>query len=227
MVILRGFKLNWPPEFYEVLGWISAINFNIEFTAPECFLGDFISYVQKLRATLLLPIFFITIALFVSKLKQTVRWIWNTLVERKPYSSKNIESKSEIFKSFNAILLFLYTSVATSALSHFDCRLDVDGNYYMERDASLKCYDEGWNGELPFVIAAICVYVVGIPIYFILMFYFMYQTRWKRRFCDRARIVAKQIMKFDAFYHTDRQYFVLVNLLQKLALVAAGVYFTE
>ncbi|KAI9138582.1 hypothetical protein BKA69DRAFT_1040787 [Paraphysoderma sedebokerense] len=196
IVILRGFQLNWPPEFYAVLGWLSAINFNIEFTAPECFLGDFISYSQKLRATLFLPIFFIAIAFLLSNLMLAIEWIRYKLLGSKEASPERTQKKNEVFKSFNAILLFLYASVATSALGHFDCLLDIDGKYYLDRDASLKCFDSAWNADLPFVISAI----------------------W---------VVAVRIMRFDEFYHPDRQFFVLINLLQKLALVAAGVYFTE
>ncbi|KAI9138594.1 hypothetical protein BKA69DRAFT_764800 [Paraphysoderma sedebokerense] len=227
IVILRGFQLNWPPEFYEVLGWLSAINFNIEFTAPECFVGDFISYSQKLQVTLFLPIFFIAIAFLVSELTVAVQWIRYKLLRAKKKISTHDHKKGEIFKSINAILVFLYTSVATSALGHFDCLLDIDGNYYLDRDASLKCYDDAWNADLPFVVSAICIYVVGIPIYFSLMFNFMYQKRRNSRIWSNARIIAFRIMKFDEFYHPGRQYFVLINLLQKLALVAAGVYFTD
>ncbi|KAI9135984.1 hypothetical protein BKA69DRAFT_267765 [Paraphysoderma sedebokerense] len=122
IVILRGFQLNWPPEFYTVIGWLSAINFNIEFTAPECFIGDFISYSQKLRVTLFLPIFFIGFAFVVSKLTIAFRWIRSKLLR----SKRSTERKSNnIFKSFNAILVFLYTSVATAALGyvwHRQCR---------------------------------------------------------------------------------------------------------
>ncbi|KAI9138592.1 hypothetical protein BKA69DRAFT_1177266, partial [Paraphysoderma sedebokerense] len=214
------------PEFYAVLGWLSAINLNIEFTAPECFVGDFISYGQKLRVTLLLPIFLIVITVLLSSLIRAIGWIRFKLRRSNNSPPRSDQSKNDIFQSVNAILLFLYTTVATSSLGHFDCQLDVDGNYYLNRDASLKCYDSAWNADLPFVILAVCIYVVGIPLYFSVMFYFMYQKRRDSKFWNDARLFASRIMIFDKFYHPDRQFFVLFNLLQKLALVVAGVFFT-
>ncbi|KAI9137444.1 hypothetical protein BKA69DRAFT_1097880 [Paraphysoderma sedebokerense] len=55
----------------------------------------------------------------------------------------------------------------------------------------------------------------------------MYQEQRTSSFWRSAKSVALRIMRFDEYYQQTRQYFVLVNLLQKLVLVAAGVFFTN
>jgi hypothetical protein len=73
--------------------------------------------------------------------------------------------KLALFTSF-----LMYPIVSRSVLSIFICK-DVVGVYYMNADFSIVCFDDAWNRILPYAVLMICIYPIGIPLFFVTTLY--------------------------------------------------------
>ncbi len=62
----------------------------------------------------------------------------------------------------------------------------IEGVYYLLEDFNIKCYDQRWFNYLPFNIASIVVYPIGIP----LMFFYVL---WKHRLNFRRPDIRAQL----------------------------------
>lgn len=133
IIVLRDIKLNWTPEFHLVLNSISFLNFNVELTSPECFILDEpINFSLKLRLTLAIPIFLFgilaVIALYnsmtmlrlrnrcMAAIARLFRFAY-TKMDEASMQRKHTESVYLVLRGFNAIILFVYVTVASKALA--------------------------------------------------------------------------------------------------------------
>lgn len=95
---------------------------------------------------------------------------WSNEAEADPSASKKKkrrpESTSLLSQMIGTVLFalkFLYLSLATKALSIFNCTYDsLTGAYYFEVEPNRVCFTKSWwNALLPYTIAALIIYVFG------------------------------------------------------------------
>ncbi|KAI9140027.1 hypothetical protein BKA69DRAFT_592450 [Paraphysoderma sedebokerense] len=128
---------------------------------------------------------------------------------------------------FNALLSILFANLATKSLGLFDCTLEQDGYYYLDADASMRCYSDQWNAAVPYGLAGIIVYVIGIPLYYSALLYVIYQKSYQGTFWRQAKEVVPKIMTFEHIYKPEKQRFILVQLLQKFCLIVVSMFFSS
>ncbi|KAI9138827.1 hypothetical protein BKA69DRAFT_1040611 [Paraphysoderma sedebokerense] len=230
IIVLRDIKLNWTPEFHLVLNSISFLNFNVELTSPECFILDEpINFSLKLRLTLAIPLLLFgilaVIALYnsmtilrlknryVPAIAKILKFKFVTLDEVS-MQKKHTESVFRILRGFNAILLFVYVTVASKSLAFFDCTKMSDGNYYLDADPSLRCNEgEAWRqADMP-------IAVLGVLL--------LYQTQKSGPTWTRAKETCKKLVSQNSYMKPQFQYFLLVQIIQKLFVIVVKQFFTN
>ncbi|KAI9137008.1 hypothetical protein BKA69DRAFT_68271 [Paraphysoderma sedebokerense] len=249
ILVIRDLQLKWTLTFHSVLNVLSVINFNVDLVSPECFITtESFRFSLKMKLVLLIPIILVSIlALFVvlhspplayifSKLKRMV-----TLTKGNSRSSSGVVSRqiippaeaqrSRVFmavRAFNLILSVLYIMVATQSLALFDCTKEADNYLYLDADVSLRCYENWWWKDFPLAVAAVIVYVIGIPVYYFCLFYILYQNKHRSPRWQRWKKIIQKVQDTEyAFLKPEYQYFVFLQIIFKLAIIAVRMFFTS
>jgi hypothetical protein len=146
----------------------------------------------------------------VSNINEIVRH--NTTVWRSRILERmnHMRFDNKLWKLLFWMLLLSYPSISVRVIGFFNCR-EIGHEFYLSKDLSVVCFDSLWALYTPVALAAMLVYVVGVPILF---FAVLYQARcagvsWnmhlstlndKRRehFLKEAAIDAKISMEFWA-----------------------------
>jgi hypothetical protein len=136
-----------------MINWFSWINLDVfSATYVDCINGH-VSYYTSFLTTIIAPIVvvvalpllsFPVLSLIIKARKRPLqlRIVWNIII--------------------NHIMLFLfivYTGVSLKVLQMFKCR-EVDGEWYLEADLTIKCYDSTYRSYL--ILASFAVLVTFI-----------------------------------------------------------------
>src|SRR5687768_2435112 len=65
--------------------------------------------------------------------------------------------------AYSVIVIQMYIFLSQAALEYFDCSLYDDGEYRLDAQPTIKCYDGDWLRYLPLGIFAIILHVVFVP----------------------------------------------------------------
>ncbi|KAI9146222.1 hypothetical protein BKA69DRAFT_3966 [Paraphysoderma sedebokerense] len=239
--ILRNIRLDWPQELLELVEHINFIALNIDIVAPECIVQEPLTFSQRLRIVLALPICLLAITLLIASIAGCIK---NLKAPRTNNRNRNsfLNTSSQpkerdnytdiafrVVGLFHVALSILYVNIAAKSFALFDCTVEDDGNAWLDAKVSLICYQDWWYQELPYGIAAIIVYALGIPLYFSVLSYFYYQTYHEGRFWDKWRQISGRLMeRFGGRqFKPEYRYFVVLQLFEKLAMVAVSTFFTR
>ncbi|KAI9136352.1 hypothetical protein BKA69DRAFT_1104795 [Paraphysoderma sedebokerense] len=237
--MLRKVRLNWPPELIAIIDYINFLNFNVELISPECLLKMSLNFSQKSRIVLALPIILLLLVTFIFALLMFINVFKSPRGSSRTFSPSNLLTSAEkyggnnngallrIIKAFNIALSVLYVNLAAKSLSLFDCTYESDGKAYLDDEVALVCYQEWWYRDLPINIASVTLYVVGIPLYFGVLSYLCFQTRHPESSWEKCRQIAQVIIHCDGHFKTKCQYFVVVQLLHKLAILCISLFFSR
>ncbi|KAI9139411.1 hypothetical protein BKA69DRAFT_670345 [Paraphysoderma sedebokerense] len=245
ILVLREINMKWTPEFDFVMNYLSFLNFNIELIAPECLTSDeVLNYVFKMRITLAMPLilfgFLATVIILnhadvqeaiiygvrpvVRKLKIPVQ----NQVNKVALQRTQKETILKAAKALNALLSLLYITVTTRTLGYFDCTKELDGFYYLDSDASFRCYDSRWMDHSAAAWLGLIFYVLGIPLYFMTFFFLLHQEKFSGAIWLKCKRKVKKIIDSDLNYiKPDYQYFMLLQILQKLTLICINIFFSK
>lgn len=114
-------------------------------------------------------------------------------------------------------LFLLYPYVSSMVLKMFICR-EVRGEYRLQADFSLFCFDEQWMSHLGFIIPMVLLYPIGVPVIF---FACLYAHR------DRLLYTSTRA-KFGflyAAYFNGSWWMEMVNVLYKLFMTSMIGFF--
>jgi hypothetical protein len=177
-----------PEEFRPLMQAISAANFNIDLTAPECVdVRQQGKYVFRFLAPLLLPLsLFIQYGISLVQSRFAKRW-GEPLKKRFPSFFKDLSSKSTLLdkakfyfsrifvqdlgmtfdRVINTILLLfdiVYIYVCEITFRIFSCYENTDGTYSMLDAPSVRCFSsEWWRSYFPISLISFFVYVISFP----------------------------------------------------------------
>lgn len=70
--------------------------------------------------------------------------------------------------AYSVIVIQMYIFLSQAALEYFDCSLYDDGEYRLDAQPTIKCYDGDWLRYLPLGIFAIILHVVFVPMVWII-----------------------------------------------------------
>jgi hypothetical protein len=84
-------------------------------------------------------------------------------------SKKSLSSR--IAATIGFILIALYTSSISVALTPFNCKMQPNGTYTLLKDSSIICYDAEWYNHLWVVILAILLCPIAVPVGLFLIYF--------------------------------------------------------
>ena len=123
---------------------------------------------------------------------------------------------------FHTFLHFLYVVLASWALGFFSCVEITPNVYVMRKSPSITCFEGQHLVHLPYYIAGVIVYVIGLPTYYSFMYIVLYQTKFKTPFLLSIKeLVHKLLLKNRSVYKADRQYIISAQLFLKLVILLA------
>ncbi|KAI9138999.1 hypothetical protein BKA69DRAFT_701786 [Paraphysoderma sedebokerense] len=227
ILIIRNFQLEWPEQLMAVVDMVAIVNFNIEYAGPECFSDLYVfDYPLKMKISLLIPFALIGVVGLcaatwagISKLNRLIR-------KTKVQESNNYQLISGV-KFYNVLLSVTFITVAQNSLALFDCTYEADGNYYLDADPSLICFQDWWYRDLGIAIAAVLLYVFGIPVYFFMIYYTSQQAKYTGPTWTSLKNFSTKILHADRLFHPQHQYFVFIQFMQKIVFVLINMFFTR
>ncbi|KAI9136642.1 hypothetical protein BKA69DRAFT_112298 [Paraphysoderma sedebokerense] len=226
------------------LNAVSFVMFNPELSSPECFIPtEDNPFGLKLRIILAIPLvlmaFLLLFAIFNARIFRIPIYraieVCSKCFRRgyqRPDDDTLLRRQKEAYfgiaRGFNTILSLVYITIAAKSLSFFDCTKESDGYYYLDAEPSMRCYEESWWHEnVLFAWLGFCLYVLGIPIYFFVVFYFVYQEKQKHAFFIRMRTLCREVISQNTYVKPQYQYLIFVQILLKLLVITIQRFFTK
>ena len=160
--MLVSMDLGWPTALKILYGLITVIVVKFELFSPQCFIPKS-AYLVKLIVINLLPaillLFFVPYIYFR-------RW----RAARDPEAERPHQWCTGPLAGFLALLSVAYTTIVDVNLEYWNCEYSHDGMYFMVASPNVQCWnysDPNLHTMLrPVVIAAMILYVAGIPLLF-------------------------------------------------------------
>ncbi|KAI9141343.1 hypothetical protein BKA69DRAFT_416759 [Paraphysoderma sedebokerense] len=130
-------------------------------------------------------------------------------------------------KVANILLSISYLSIAKYSLGLFDCVRELDGKIYLDPDKSLQCYQDWWTEDVPIASFGIVFYVIGIPLYYFAQLLIIGQSNWTNSRMQKIRNLCRKTFGGDSTFREGYQFCILLQLIQKLALLLINMFFTR
>ena len=146
LALLSATKTPWPQVILDLYTWLSAFNFNINITAPECAFE--LAYEDKWRMILIMP-GFLFIGVFVFN---NVMILVNKLILNK-HGKEIYAHTHRAYGIAVTVMYYIYLSLSMNALEIFNCstveledpltgEIFSDGKMYM-KETNWVCYESG------------------------------------------------------------------------------------
>ncbi|KNC49889.1 uncharacterized protein AMSG_06186 [Thecamonas trahens ATCC 50062] len=212
IAVMASFKLRWPSAVLKVFDFFSVLNFNVDLLATDCSVEY--PYAFKwgvtMAAPLLLGTVYIALVLFsrllcsvVSRRHRGIPW-WL------------------VGTSMVTVASFAYMFLSAKAVEFFDCTQQADGRYLLDADPSLECYQPWWMDMLPAGIAAVVVYVMGIPATFLLLI-----LKYRSSLEDTKSAGFRVFGIISSRFRPSLAWYELIVIMRKLFIAVAMMTFSE
>jgi len=155
-------EIDYPQRFVTFINYFNPLNLDfVKLTSADC-ISSAIDHYFKFYCWLLLPVGMILI-LYVA-------YLLPNQCNRNATGAQKKRRRREFWRLVMFTLFLVYPSVSSSIFSIFVCK-DVEGTSYLTADFSLLCYTEKWKTVSYVAFAAIVIYPIGVP------FFFLWQLR--------------------------------------------------
>jgi len=159
LALFYASKVKWPPALEHMFQYLSAFNFNIDLTAPECTVPN-VTYAMRWSLTEALPLG----ALVIFVLMHMVRYLKKRCVDRR--TNKLHSHGSALLATGLTMFYYLYLYITRTTLEVFNCSPTdpPDGKTYMSAEF-IPCYEAGGTQmKLLFpAIVTLLLYTIGFP----------------------------------------------------------------
>eukprot|EP00161_Ancyromonas_sigmoides_P005253 TRINITY_DN155_c0_g1_i11.p1 TRINITY_DN155_c0_g1~~TRINITY_DN155_c0_g1_i11.p1 ORF type:complete len:1977 (-),score=42.19 TRINITY_DN155_c0_g1_i11:409-6339(-) len=248
--IVLSMELRWPSSVRDTVSWLTVpFTFNIDFLASECSLPIAFTakWIMTLALPLFFALMFgviygvIHLHALVMGRGRASNSPASTPVPSSPRGSLRLATarrsmrdtlmrgatgdtlssiRNSICNAFVLIVSLLYLVLSEAALSFFDCTKQPDNTWTLDSAPANICFSEWWYARLPVSLAALAVYVVGIPLGVVLLLH-----RNKTRLYDP--VFASRFGVLYQRYHATHAYWEAMVMMRKVALVLGKTLFTQ
>ena len=157
--VVADANLGWDSGPRAILNVFNFFNVDANIFASECALDSF--YV-KYAMSVLLPVLFLG-GVVLGLLLLWVLASYISLIEALRVHTVHTLFDAVVFM----VAPLLYVPMARATLTLFDCaRLDSSADWVVDSDPGVACFDSDWWEVAPIGIAAVVLYLFGIPLYF-------------------------------------------------------------
>jgi hypothetical protein len=204
--ISSGLEVTWPAGFKRFLEIFSVVNLDLmALSSFDCVATT--TFFDKYMMWGILPAALVVKVLLVYMVPQLI-------IARKDQDKKH--ARKEIRQKFWKIVVFMlfliYPTVSRKVLQIFMCQKVYD-TWYLRVDMRILCYEGEWNKYLPWALAFIALYPVGIVFLF-----------WSKLFKYRYRLyehgVEAQFGLLYAGYNRDVWWYEAADQFNKLSVTS-------
>ena len=215
MGILSTGKYGWSDEAQSVLSVFNAANVDVNLFASECSLASFHT---KYVVSIALPIVVlgaVVVGLLILKGMAGAGMV--------PFRLRGLASariRILVDAALFTVTPVLYIPMARATLVMFDCVQLPNGDFVLDVDPGVACFDSGWLGILPVGLVGLVSFVFGFPLYFL----FSLVTR-RSKLLQPATFV-----RFGGLYKLFRVSYYwggMADLGKRLAIVLTSVFLSE
>lgn len=212
MSLFNQLSNDWPFSLSRLFSISKLINFDVQFFGVECEteISFWTMWKLKLAMPLLLMISFGLASIIYPLYLHIKSLLGFSVIFPENFREKLIFALTLSFS-------LLYTLLVTTSISPVNCFLQPTGVYVLLQEPSVQCYDEVWMQNLPFLVTAFVVYVLGFPLCIAAVF-----------FIYRKKIPPNQFESmfghFSMPYKESFFWWELVNILHKSATVVTGLF---
>lgn len=230
LTVIGEININWPTLLKDFLQILAVSNMKEESIMPECLFGgilhDWSSH--KMWIAWLLPLLLCATSMLVTVVEALgLKWLkWWRL--RNSYkncvaivpNNVHLAPLASYFRVIHVVLYISYLNFIKSSVNIFDCTAGLDGYAYLDADPSFRCYTEEWQRRVPLAIAGLCLFVIGIPLYFMSLLYFKYHPKVDKT----VKSWSTELLTFGHSYKQEAYYFIVIQLIMKTVLVCSNAF---
>ena len=199
--LLADVKLSWSSEARGVLNVANVVNLDSNVFASECSLASFHA---KYAVSVVLPLALLGLTFLV---------LLGVSGVKRPF----VGVRSGMDKVLFNVAPLVYIPVARSVLILFDCVELPNGEWVVDVDPSVACFDSAW-WEVAWVgIVGIVTFVVGIPAYFAVCVVSHRSSLFSPPVFARFGPLYK-------VYRTSQVYMGVVDIVKRLVVVLVAIF---
>lgn len=162
LAIFARSKVEWPPQLEQLFNYLSALNINIDLSAPECSIPN-LKYDMKWKAIQLLPLACFALLFLV----YLVVYAYNRFIKRQDKHLAGAHGPGYVSNA-SSLMYFAYLMVTRTILDAFVClptEPDDGAPHGYMQPVFEPCYEEGGVHLriLPWAIVAFVFYALGYP----------------------------------------------------------------
>ncbi|KNC50791.1 uncharacterized protein AMSG_06689 [Thecamonas trahens ATCC 50062] len=204
--ILSEANFEWTSASRQVLAVFNVFNVDTSLFASECALANFH---VKYAVSLLFPLLFLAAVVLTM-----------IILRSRLGSLAGVSIRALIDTSVFSLAPLAYIPLCRSSFVLFDCVKLTNGDFVLDPDPGVACFDSAWWSVAPIGIAAVLGFVIGLPVYFVWSLWASRNSLFEPE--TTARLGALYRLYRRAYYWGE-----VANLARRLALVVASVFFSE
>ena len=215
-ILSVNLNIKWPKFMKSVMTAFKSINLEV---------FDFVGLDYRCQVKFdfyhifIFKMFMLPIIFTLTLLSYGIVWWWGKTKNKKSIFFEVITNR--LIYTLVLITFMLYPGVCNTILQIFKCE-EIENNWYLSEDLSLKCYDNMWNSYAITSSFFIFIYILGIPLYFYLKL---------RYYKKRCMLSHKEIIYKYGFlylgYLPHMWWFEILELMRKTILSASIIYLDE
>jgi hypothetical protein len=209
------FNLTFPSSLEGLFSGVRAVGESARiFLSVDCFIQDF-AMVESNNTTEYFKAFMSSLTPIIFTF--VVVCIWLIIKAIKRYTL--MEFKNRVIISLCVVLFLLHPSITGMAMGLFNCYEIDNGEYWLFKDLSIKCWTSGHQGwAFGLGLLMIIFWVLGLPFagYLIVRHY-------KERLDDPVIVFRYRIL-YQGFKEKEAYYWEFVNVFRKVSIVMINIF---
>ena len=236
LFIFRSIIMNWSDGVIQMFEYLSIFSFNLELAKPECmnpsinyfFKGELMFLIPPMLFVGMLIVCILSVPPFSYPYLFLKKLIKRSNEDLPPITLEKLVNRFfNATKAFHVLLQFMYVSLCTWALGFYNCNA-VESKYAMAKEPSIFCYEGIHAANEPYFVAALVLYVIGLPIYFSTLYIILYQTRYKHpMLLSMKKGVERLLLSGASIYKPSTQFVVSAQLLMKLSILLVQNFISD
>ena len=215
-ILSVNLNIKWPEFMSRVVGSFKALNMDLfDFVGLDYRCSTEFDYYN----IFVFQIFMIPILYVLTILGYVLVKMWGR------YKKKGEEFFEVVHNRMVYILVLvvfvMYPGVSNSILKLYKCE-EIEGNWYLSSDLSIKCYDKFWETYAIIGGIFIFIHILGIPLLF-----FNILRYYKNKGELSSDLISYRYGFMYMGYRDDMWWFEILELMRKTLLSASIIYLEE
>eukprot|EP00834_Sanchytrium_tribonematis_P005570 NODE_347_length_9026_cov_0.640641.p3 type:complete len:602 gc:universal NODE_347_length_9026_cov_0.640641:6662-4857(-) len=181
--VFRSLILNWSDTVVQFFDALSIFSFNLDLAKPECVNSSY-NYFWKAKVFMAIPPLFLAFLILLT-LISPIGYPFALLIRKfRPHFKvlkPSIKTIGTTFYTciniFHIFLQVIYVSLCSWILGFFSCVESGTVNRVMVKYPGMICGSNEYNKQEGYFALGTIIYVIGIPMYFGILFYLKSQTK--------------------------------------------------